>query len=717
MKPLSPFFLASLLIAGAFSLSETMGALPTPGDLVISEIHYNPYDPTPEEIAAGWSASDFEFLEIHNVTNTSLNLTNVTISGGIDFTFPTFSLPANGYTVVARKPDAFALRYPSASTPGNYAGKLSNAGEQLIITSSSDTVLLDVTYDSVGQWPGRPDGNGSSLELVDPDNAQADFNAPSTWRASSEFDGSPENAGAGPDNRIVFNEVRSNPAHNQVDAIELLNTTDTAIDISGWLISDNSGVYPSFTIPPDTTLAAGAYIVFDETAFNAPADRPVTSYSGTANQTTVTATAHGLNTGDTITIEGYGGTGLYNGSWQITRKTADTFTIETPYVDNHTTKGNWTPGRPFGLSSSNGEDLWLLETDNNGKPIKFIDHVDFAAAFNGETLGRWPNGEGIGTLVSMTENTLGSENTGAQVGPIIVSEVMYAPNPPAGQTEEDFFEFVEIYNAGTHTEDLANWRMRGGADFNFTSSHSLAPGETLIVVAFDPATNTTASTAFRDHYGIDTTLPLVGPFLDGPLDNAGGTVRLQRPDTPPVTDPSFYPQVTEDEVRYLAESPWPTDTTGTGNSINRISDTWFGNFATSWESDTATPGGKRLYYTGWSESYFGPGSPPGSGKTDDFDADGTPNLVEFALSLNPTVADADLAPKVLREGSVATLTYTSSALKSGITYRAEYSENLTSWTPATENILSETNFTQTLKAISPPATNGKMFMRIFVDTP
>ena len=91
-------------------------------------------------------------------------------------------------------------------------------------------------------------------------------------------------------------------------------------------------------------------------------------------------------------------------------------------------------------------------------------------------------------------------------------------------------EFIEICNAGTVTENLANWRLRGGADFDFTAAHSIAPNGLLVVVAFDPLTQPVETAAFRAEYGIDASVPLVGPFTDGPLGDDTGTVRLQRPD-------------------------------------------------------------------------------------------------------------------------------------------------------------------------------------------
>ena len=65
-------------------------------------------------------------------------------------------------------------------------------------------------------------------------------------------------------------------------------------------------------------------------------------------------------------------------------------------------------------------------------------------------------------MTSMISNTPGQANSGPQVGPVVISEVMYHP---VGASEEQL-EFVEICNTGSVTEDLENWRLRGGADFN-----------------------------------------------------------------------------------------------------------------------------------------------------------------------------------------------------------------------------------------------------------
>jgi hypothetical protein len=696
-------------------------ALAVPGDLAITEIHYNPYPADVFEQATGAALpvprvfnnrDDFEFIELRNISGHAINLDGSSFTAGISHLFGVLTLPADGYVVLVKDAEAFGARHAPVVPAGTYLGNLDDSGEQLILLSATGNTLLNLAYDNAGQWPGRPDGNGSSLELI---NSSGNDNEPANWRPSSEFNGSPGSAGAGADRRIVINEVLSHSDLPAQDAIELYNTTGAAIDISGWILSDDNAVYPSFSIPT-TNLAAGGYVTFDEDAFNPATTNAIAGYAGTiaAAPTTVNVPGHGLTTGNTITIAGYGGVSAFNGTFEVTATDTNHLTINTPFLDNHETPGAWATGRPFALSATRGEDVWLLETDPSGRPVQFVDRIDFAAAFNGETLGRWPNGDGTGTLVPMSTNTLGSTNLGTRIGPVIISEVMYHPDAAT----EDPLEFVEIYNTGPVVENLAEWRLRGGGDFSFTASHSLAArGGLLVVVAFDPLTETTKADAFRTAYGIDASIPLAGPFTDGPLGNQTGTVRLQRPDTPPVSDPAFYPQVTEDEVIYLNAAPWPLGPDGNGESLNRAGLGLFGNFPSSWNGASPTPGGKRLDYATWSQLYMGPGNPPGSGMLDDFDLDDLVNMVEYALGLNPLINNPSpvLVPEV--EGNTFTASYPKNTLLIDASFQAQISFNLEDWDPAPDELISTTNYLQLRKASGPIDANQRFYLRLLFTLP
>ena len=68
----------------------------------------------------------------------------------------------------------------------------------------------------------------------------------------------------------------------------------------------------------------------------------------------------------------------------------------------------------FGLNGSVGDDVWLIEADASGRPLRFADHIQFGGATVGMTFGRWPNG--FGQLVPMTIPTMGTMNAGRVIG-------------------------------------------------------------------------------------------------------------------------------------------------------------------------------------------------------------------------------------------------------------------------------------------------------------
>ncbi|MBN2476320.1 MAG: lamin tail domain-containing protein [Pirellulales bacterium] len=251
---------------------------------------------------------------------------------------------------------------------------------------------------------------------------------------------------------------------------------------------------------------------------------------------------------------------------------------------------NPTPLNPgpndFALDGAHGDEVYLVAAGADGKPTRFVDYAIFGAAKNGESFGRWPNGEG--PLYPMSQRTLDpahGQNSGPRVGPVIISEVQY--NPGTFPDAEEF-EFVEIYNPTAAPVGLAHWRLGKGVDFDFPADAVLDAYGVAVVVPFDPA-DTDAAVAFRTHYGIDASVRLWGPF-SGHLDDGGERVQLQRPDTPPPDEPGFYPRLLEDEVVYDDEGSWPVEADGTGSSLYRLQPESWGNDGTMWTSGPPTPG-------------------------------------------------------------------------------------------------------------------------------
>ncbi len=170
--------------------------------LVVSEVMYHPVPPTAAEMALGYVEDDFEYLEVRNVSATTLDLSDVRFTKGINFDFPTgLQLAAGASTLVVRNADAFNYRYGAGKPIAGMwmAGdSLSNGGEQVKLSFGAGTAIIDFTYDDVAPWPVEADGAGYSLVLIRPETLPNPALA-SSWRTSRLPGGSP-----GADGRITY---------------------------------------------------------------------------------------------------------------------------------------------------------------------------------------------------------------------------------------------------------------------------------------------------------------------------------------------------------------------------------------------------------------------------------------------------------------------------------------------------------------------------------
>jgi len=144
--------------------------------LVINEINYN-------------SADDFDtrdWVELYNPMGYSLDIAAWVFKDDNDvhaFEIPEgVTIGAGEYLVLVRDSATFHEFFPDVE---NYIGKfdfgLGNSGDLLRLYDANGALVDTVHYDDNDPWPTEPDGNGPTLELMNPglDNALAQ-----SWQAS-----------------------------------------------------------------------------------------------------------------------------------------------------------------------------------------------------------------------------------------------------------------------------------------------------------------------------------------------------------------------------------------------------------------------------------------------------------------------------------------------------------------------------------------------------
>jgi hypothetical protein len=160
-------------------------------DLRITELMYNPTDSDTTHGELDVNNESFEFIELQNIGDETINLYLVSFTNGIDFTFPNMEIPSGEYVVVVQNCNAFESRYGTeVPVAGEYTGKLSNGGERIELEDGNGRVILDFEFQD--DWYDATDGEGYSLTIIDPANPDPNsWNQKESWRASSNTGGSP----------------------------------------------------------------------------------------------------------------------------------------------------------------------------------------------------------------------------------------------------------------------------------------------------------------------------------------------------------------------------------------------------------------------------------------------------------------------------------------------------------------------------------------------
>ncbi len=420
---------------------ETIGffALPTPGleniqgfvesqlrllsGLRITELMYNP---------AG--SDSVEFVELQNTGTTTIDLTGARFSDGVDFVFPAMALAPGEYIVVARDLAEFQAWYGTGiNAVGSYdPDGLSNAGEDVLLQLPEpyDAAILRFEYDD--NWYTSTDGDGLSLVIADPTERRASWRERAAWQPSTVSGGSPGEDDPTPElaaGSVVVNEVLAHSDGPLLgDWIELHNTTATAVDVSGWFLSDDAADPQKYVIPgnpgnpfapANTILPAGGYIAFNQ----------VNHFGG----------AFGLSEhGDTV------------------------------IVSSCDLLGNLGTYRAFASFGATENSVTL------GRHINSTGKVDFVAM--AEPV---PDPDGPGSY--------GAANGDPLVGPIVIEEIMY--HPVEGGNEYVLLRnvsgaAVDLFDP-SHPDNT--WMITGGTGFTFPQGVTVPVGGYVLIGDVTPA--------------------------------------------------------------------------------------------------------------------------------------------------------------------------------------------------------------------------------------
>jgi hypothetical protein len=131
--------------------------------------------------------------------------------------------------------------------------------------------------------------------------------------------------------------------------------------------------------------------------------------------------------------------------------------------------------------------------------------------------------------------------------PVRITEIMYHPAPPPGDSpyDADNFEFIEIQNVSTEPVDFTGVRLVKGVEFDFTGFVGVLPPGEIVVVVDNLG-------AFASRYGLRG-IQVAGEY-DGNLGNAGEEIRLVGPLGEPILEFEF-------------DDGWYPETDGEGKSL------------------------------------------------------------------------------------------------------------------------------------------------------
>jgi len=132
--------------------------------------------------------AEFDYIELQNISGVPINLNGVRLTGGIKFTFPDMQFGPGEYVLVVG--DLSAFIGTGVNIAGEYDGNLSNSGEDIIVQLARPLEAAVLRFSYSDQWYPATDGEGQSLEIIDPTAHPATWGEAASWRPGTPSAGS-----------------------------------------------------------------------------------------------------------------------------------------------------------------------------------------------------------------------------------------------------------------------------------------------------------------------------------------------------------------------------------------------------------------------------------------------------------------------------------------------------------------------------------------------
>ncbi len=463
-----------------------------------------------------------EFVEIYNNGDQSVDLDGMMLTDGDeDDTLQAYSgssttLAPGAFAVVVDPEYADNYDIPEGTillTTGDteVGNGLTTADEVKLYQTDGATLAASFSY------PKDP-GDGISMEMYNLDNGDASGN----WRDSVCADGSSPGAAhcfpeSGDPVDLIITEVMANPADSGEAAgeyVEVYNPTETEIDLSGLIIDDG--------------------------------DRTDTLVAFQAGSTLLGPGEHGLILDSN-----------YNYNYYL-----PTEIVLVTISDNQIGSGLTASSDPVYLYKSDGTTLidsyTFVSDPGNGVSMEKVDYTA------GDTKGNWAAADSSCDQGSSPGRLSGV--AGGTCGVLLITEVM------ANADDEDTGEFIELYNAGADTIDLAGLIFSDGDQDDTLQAYdgsttSLSPGNYAVIVDAE----------YAGEYSLDGAEVLLtsGDTTLGNALSVSNEVYLYEPDGSHLIDAYVYPSnpgnaISIERINYSGQlddaDNWTASTCASGSS-------------------------------------------------------------------------------------------------------------------------------------------------------